>query len=195
MFFHRNFTSQHTQDISKFCWAAVQMFLLCTFLRGIYSLRCQRKKCEQKKTPWSLFFFPSTTGHIGELFGDGHMLCSLLMKTPQAAFGEAHCTGRRLYWKLKQQRLLKSASGTMRQSWQLVIHGGFHSPCPVTISAYLPLSLCFHFSVIQCAIFITVCLFNALEQSNEFREKTLFKKKIKVLFETWSLEKKTNIFW
>lgn len=56
MFSHRKHTSQHTLDISKFCWAAVQMFLLCTFLWGVSSLRCQREYCELKRAPRSFFF-------------------------------------------------------------------------------------------------------------------------------------------
>lgn len=48
----------------------------------------------KKELPGVCFFLlPSTTGHIGELFADGHMLCSRLLKMPQATFGEAHCTG------------------------------------------------------------------------------------------------------
>ena len=52
--------------------------------------------------------------------------------------------------------------------------GGFHTPCPVTIFAYLPLSLYLHFSVIQCAIFSTVWLFDVVDHSNEFGVKSMF---------------------
>lgn len=89
------------------------MFFLCTFLRGVLlSAMPKRILWAEKCSLECFFFFPSTTGHIGELFADGHMLCSLLVKKkPQAIFGEAHWIGRRLHWNLKQQRLLKSAPG------------------------------------------------------------------------------------
>lgn len=165
--------SQRTRDTGKFCWAAVQMFLLCIFLAGVYTLWCQREYCELKRAPRSFFFLRSTTGRIGELSADGHMLRSLLMKTPQATFGEARCIGRRLYWKLKQQRLLKSASGMMRQSWQLVMHGAFtaHS---LQLSLQICLCLCTSKSY-SVLCFLTVCLYNSLEQSNEFHDDFFFK--------------------
>lgn len=168
MFSHRNHMSYHTQDISQFCWAAFQMFLLCTFLEAFTLCDANENTVGWKELP-GVFIIPSTTGHIGELFADGHTLCSLLMKIPQATFGEAHYTGRRLYWKLKQQRLLKSASGTIKQSWQLVIHGAFTTHAlPLSLYIFFCL-LHFYFSELQTAIF-SVCLYNSLEESNEFHE-------------------------
>lgn len=89
--------------INKFSWAALLSQTLTL--------------CELKRAPPECVFFllllPSTTGHIGELFADGHTLCSLLVKMPQATFGEALCRGNGLNWKLKEQWLLKPASGMM----------------------------------------------------------------------------------
>lgn len=104
-----------------------------------------------KSSPEFFLSLLSTTGHIGELFADGHMLCRLLMKTPQATFGEAHCTGRRLYWKLKQQRLLKSASGMIRQSWQLVI---LSTTRALPLFLHIFLCICAFASQSYCAIFL-----------------------------------------
>lgn len=146
--FHKEITCHNTPktsvnsaaQLSKCCFFALfsEAFPLCNAKENTVSW---------KELSW-VFLLLSTTGHIGKLFADGHMLCSLLMKTPQATFWEVHCTGRSLYWKLKQQRLLKSASGTMTQSWQLIIHGAFTTHAlAATISQYLPLSLHFYFSL------------------------------------------------
>lgn len=118
-------------------------FFSCAFLRGVSSVRCQREHYEVKKCTLECFFLSS-------LLHWTLLESSLQMDTCCAVSSWKHHglhLGRHtveaggLYWRLKQQRLLKSASGTMRRSWQLVIHGAFTAHA-TPLSLHICLCIC-----------------------------------------------------
>lgn len=113
--------------------------------------------CElEKRAPWSVFL-PSSLHH----WTLWRALCRwthAVQPPPENATGHIwRGTLYRLYWKLKEQRLLKSASGTMTQSWRLVIHEAFAARAlPLSLHIFLCLPLLFFFKSYSSTHFKTI---------------------------------------